>query len=157
MRETLRRLAQSGKTVFVSSHLLSEVRQMADVVGIIAAGRLVREGTMSEMLRGEGVVRMRVRPEDAARATELLANVGTTEPVAEGQRQAGWVSVRTTPDGAEQLNRTLAEAGIYASEIHVGSDLEELFLTLTSGSAGSDRDGTFQSIGTIGAEKGDQA
>ena len=50
MRETLRRLAGMGKTVFVSSHLLAEVRVLADVVGIIAAGRLVREGTLDSLL-----------------------------------------------------------------------------------------------------------
>ena len=46
MRETLKHFASTGKTVFVSSHLLAEVQQLADVVGIIAAGKLVREGTM---------------------------------------------------------------------------------------------------------------
>src|SRR6185436_7047941 len=53
MRETLKHLASIGKTVFVSSHLLAEVQVLADVVGIIAAGRLVREGTMEELLGSE--------------------------------------------------------------------------------------------------------
>src|SRR5439155_3873921 len=44
LRDTLKQLAASGKTVFVSSHILGEVEQLVDVVGIIAAGRLVREG-----------------------------------------------------------------------------------------------------------------
>ena len=44
MRDTLRALAASGKTVFVSSHILSEVQQMADVVGIIGQGRLDPRG-----------------------------------------------------------------------------------------------------------------
>ena len=156
MREMLRHLASIGKTVFVSSHLLAEVRQMADVVGIIAAGRLVREGTMSELLSGEGVVRVRVRPADVTRAAELLTGVGTPEPVTDAQREVGWLAVRATPDSAERVNRTLAESGLYASELHVGSDLEELFLTLTSGSGHTDRDGTFQKIATIGAEGEDQ-
>ena len=54
MRETLRHLASIGKTVFVSSHLLAEVQQMADVVGIIAAGRLVREGPDGGAARRRG-------------------------------------------------------------------------------------------------------
>ena len=66
MRETLRHLASIGKTVFVSSHLLAEVQQMADVVGIIAAGKLVREGTMQELLAAEGVVRVKVEPGEVA-------------------------------------------------------------------------------------------
>jgi ABC-2 type transport system ATP-binding protein len=157
MREMLRHLASIGKTVFVSSHLLAEVRQMADVVGIIAAGRLVREGPMRELLRGEGVVRVRVRPADQARAAELLTGLGAPEPVAEALREAGWLAVRTAPDGAEQVNRTLAENGVYASELHVGSDLEELFLTLTAGTTHADPDGTFQKIATIGEGSGEQA
>lgn len=54
IRETFRHLASLGKTVFVSSHLLAEVQQMADVVGIIAAGRMVREGSMQELLASVG-------------------------------------------------------------------------------------------------------
>ena len=69
MRETLKQLAASGKTVFVSSHILGEVQQLADVVGIIAAGRLVREGPIAELLQGEGVVRVRVDPAEMAAAS----------------------------------------------------------------------------------------
>src|SRR5438552_9933614 len=70
MRETLRRLAASGKTVFVSSHILGEVQVMVDMVGIITGGRLVREGPIKELLNDEGVVKVRVRGDelDAARA-----------------------------------------------------------------------------------------
>ena len=52
MRDTLRHLASTGKTVFISSHLLSEVSQLADMIGIIAAGRLVREGRIETLLSG---------------------------------------------------------------------------------------------------------
>ena len=54
MRETLKHFASTGKTVFVSSHLLAEVQQLADVVGIIAKGKLVREGTMQDLLADRG-------------------------------------------------------------------------------------------------------
>lgn len=62
MRDTLKTLASQGKTVFVSSHLLAEVQVMADVVGIIAAGKLVREGPLKELLSMQGVIKVRVRP-----------------------------------------------------------------------------------------------
>ena len=55
MRDTLRALAAAGKTVFVSSHILSEVQQLVDVVGIIARGRLVREGPVEDLLREAGL------------------------------------------------------------------------------------------------------
>jgi ABC-type multidrug transport system ATPase subunit len=149
MREMLRHLASLGKTVFVSSHLLAEVRQMADVVGIIAAGRLVREGRISDLLSSEGVVRVRVEATQEPRARELLAGLGAIQPQHGTEPEAGWLTVQLAPDRAGEANRTLAEAGIYASELHVGSDLEDLFLTLTSGSAQTDPDGTFQRITTV--------
>ena len=67
MRATLRHLASTGKTVFISSHILGEVQQLADVVGIVAAGKLVREGPMAELLHGESVVRVRVAPSESRR------------------------------------------------------------------------------------------
>ena len=72
MRDTLRQLAANGKTVFVSSHILGEVEQLVDVVGIIAAGRLVREGPMEALLTGEGVVRARVPPAQVDSALAIL-------------------------------------------------------------------------------------
>ena len=51
---TLRQLAASGKTVFVSSHILSEIQQTADRVAIIARGRLVTSGPVSEVLAARG-------------------------------------------------------------------------------------------------------
>src|SRR5919106_187924 len=89
MRDTLRHLAASGKTVFVSSHILGEVQQLADVVGIIAAGRLVREGTIQQLLHSEGVVRVRVAPEEADRAAAVLEPLAGPEGVAAGAHPGG--------------------------------------------------------------------
>ncbi len=79
MRDTLRALAASGKTVFVSSHILSEVQQLADVVGIIARGRLVREGSVETLLREEGAIgsgwRRRSSPSPAASSRPSSARV----------------------------------------------------------------------------------
>jgi ABC-type multidrug transport system ATPase subunit len=148
MRETLRHLASVGKTVFVSSHLLAEVQVLADVVGIIAAGQLVREGTMQELLGSEEVIRVRLPRGDVARATEVLAPVApatTGEDLDDGQV---WLSVQTVPHRAAEVNRLLAEAGIYASGLESGSDLEMLFLELTGGEPQPGSEGTFQGIGT---------
>ncbi|HYO43297.1 MAG TPA: ATP-binding cassette domain-containing protein [Candidatus Limnocylindrales bacterium] len=137
MRDTLRALAAAGKTVFVSSHILSEVQQLADVVGIIARGRLVREGRIEELLREEGSVRVRVTQGEvpAAGATlEAVAGPGTVR--AETGPEGGWLDVRIDPNRAGELNRALAGTGVFASRIEVGTNLEELFLGLT----GSGRD-----------------
>ena len=146
MRETLRHLASIGKTVFISSHLLAEVQQMADVVGIIAAGRLVGEGSMQELLASEGIVHVRVRPDEVPIAAETLGRLTTPDRVSVSTVGPGSISIQITPDRAAEVNRALAGAGVYASGISAGNDLEELFLTLTAASTSTDRDGRFASI-----------
>ena len=130
MRDTLRGLAAEGTTVFVSSHILAEVQQLADVVGIIARGRLVREGSIGELLRTEGSLRMRVAPDEvpaAAAALERLAGDGAVTA-----DEGGWIAVRVPEDRAADANRALAEAGVFASRIEAGTNLEALFLELTA-------------------------
>jgi ABC-2 type transport system ATP-binding protein len=144
MRETLRRLAAEGKTVFVSSHLLAEVRVLADVVGIIAAGRLVREGTLDSMLRDQGVVRVRVPQASVPAAREVMERVATVDAGAIADEDA-WLAVHVEPNRAGEVNRLLAEAGIYASGIESGTDLEDLFLELTGGETSAE--GGFGAIG----------
>jgi ABC-type multidrug transport system ATPase subunit len=151
MRETLRHLAAIGKTVFVSSHLLAEIQVMADVVGIIAAGRLVREGTMQELLGSQQVVRVRVARDASAAAIDILGSIGTAT-VGTGGPEADpdsvWLSVPAAPNRAAEVNRMLASRGIYASGLESGSDLEMLFLELTGGEPIPGSEGTFQGIGT---------
>jgi ABC-2 type transport system ATP-binding protein len=154
MRETLRHLASTGKTVFISSHVLGEVEQLADVVGIIAAGKLVREGPMEQLLEGEGVVRVRVAAteiDDATRVLGMFTGTGA-EPVA---GEEGWLSIRVEADRAAEVNRALALTGIYASGLETGSDLESLFLALTAGAPSSSSEGTF--FGLAGSNSGPPA
>ena len=152
MRETLRHLASTGKTIFISSHVLGEVQQLADVVGIIAAGKLVREGPIEQLLEGEGVVRVRVAPTEVDAATRVLGTLtsgGGAEPVA---GEEGWLSIRIDADRAADVNRALALAGIYASGLETGSDLESLFLALTAGAPSASSEGTF--FGLAGSNAG---
>jgi ABC-2 type transport system ATP-binding protein len=131
MRDTLRALAASGKTVFVSSHLLGEIQQMADVVGIIAAGRLVRQGPIADLLNAEGTVRVRVPTADAERAGQVLRELAGPEHVQAAQ--TGWISLRMNSDRIGEINRALGQAGIWATGLESGNDLEMLFLELTGG------------------------
>ena len=149
MRATLRHLASTGKTVFISSHILGEVQQLADMVGIIAAGRLVREGPMDQLLLGESVIRVRVAPGEVESATSVLAQLAPDEGVSRMAGEDGWLSVRIKPDRAAEVNRALATAGIFASGLETGSDLESLFLSLTGGSQDAGGEGTF--FGMAGA------
>ena len=103
MRETLRRLAASGKTVFVSSHLLAEVQVLADVVGIIARGKLVREGTLEAMLNDQGVVRVRVPRAQVADATTALQALAKVEAREHDEAAEQWLAVHLEPSRAAEV------------------------------------------------------
>jgi ABC-2 type transport system ATP-binding protein len=135
MRDTLKTLASQGKTVFVSSHLLAEIQVMADVVGIISAGKLIREGPLKELLSMQGVVKARVRPNLVDAAIQTLAPLAPAERLTETDRDEGWLAVHIAPDRAEDVSQKLAGAGIYVSGLESGNDLEMLFLELTGGQA----------------------
>jgi ABC-2 type transport system ATP-binding protein len=129
MRTLLQTFAEAGGTVFVSSHILPEIQQMADQIAIIARGRLVRSGPLDRLLHESGHVRIRVGPDEVTRAVELLSHV-TTDVQLDGLGP-GWISVAAAPTRAAELNRALVAAGVDVSGLEVGSDLEALFLSLT--------------------------
>ncbi len=126
MRTLLRGLAARGRTVFVSSHILSEVEHTCDRVAIVAHGKCIANGRVDELLRGT-TGRYRVRANDA-RAPDVLARSGwTVHPDGDGSFV---VDVGTAPSDA--VTRVLAEAGIFLSELSpVARSLEEVFLELT--------------------------
>jgi ABC-2 type transport system ATP-binding protein len=146
MRETLRSLAASGKTVFVSSHLLAEVKVLADVVGIIAAGKLVREGTLDSMLRDQGVVRVRVARGQVEAARSALETIAPVDARTNDDADDQWLAVHLEPSRAAEVNQRLAGVGVFASGLESGTDLEMLFLELTGGDATASHEGTFGRI-----------
>jgi ABC-type multidrug transport system ATPase subunit len=127
MRTLIRRLGTGGRTVLLSSHLLGEVQQICDRVGVIAAGRLLREGTVSE-LRGGGHLRVAAEPlHDALSVAERLFGVARVR-VHDG-------ALHLDVDAAEapRLNRELVLAGIAVRSLgwHERS-LEEIFFEMTA-------------------------
>ncbi|CAN5784003.1 ABC transporter ATP-binding protein [soil metagenome] len=133
LRESLRYLTSVGKTVLISSHILPEIEQLADVVGIINRGQLLREGPLSSLLEETGHVRVRVPVEDMSAAAEILRRVAPDRQLygTDSGEQAGWFTVAVSSARAQELNRALAQDGIFASGLQPGSDLESLFLQLT--------------------------
>ena len=132
MRTLIRRLGQGQHTVLLSSHLLGEVEQICDRVGVISQGRLVRESTV-EQLRGAAGVLVRAQPRDVARRmlTEMFG------PEAVGQVD-GALRVSTDPEHSAELNNRLAAAGVAVSELRpVQRSLEEVFFQLTGEEQGS--------------------
>jgi ABC-2 type transport system ATP-binding protein len=126
MRSLIRRLGTGSRTVLLSSHLLSEMEQVCDRVGIIRQGRLVREGTVDE-LRGEPAVTVRATPLDAARRT-LEQMVGAAAVTAVD----GTLRIAANPESAADINAKLVEAHIRVSELRPAErSLEEIFLKVT--------------------------
>jgi ABC-2 type transport system ATP-binding protein len=128
MRRTIRRLAEDGCTVLLSSHLLGEVHQICDQVGIIHHGRLISQGPIGEL---NGAGRLRVRAEPLERAEVKLCGMLGPEAV----RRTGEALLLSVEEGmASAVNRTLVADGIAVSELGWHQpDLEEVFLDLTGG------------------------
>src|SRR5690242_17626567 len=76
IRTLLRRLASEGRTVFVSSHLMSEMAQTAERVIVIGRGQIIADTTMAAFIRSASSGRVRVRTLDSARLTDLLRDDG---------------------------------------------------------------------------------
>ena len=131
MRRLIRELGKGDRTVLVSSHLLNEVEQICDRIGVIQSGRLIAQGTMDE-LRGEAGVLVRAEPGPKAR--EVLERLLGAPAV---HTKDGSFQLQTQPDRAAEINRALVEAGVAVSELRPNqSSLEEAFLHLTGEEAG---------------------
>lgn len=127
VRELIPNLAREGRTVFLCSHLLHEVQEVSDRVGIVRKGHLVAEGSVDELL-GRGRY-LRLRSEDNA----ALANVMSAIPWVSGVEMLdGFVRAAVPPDRAAELNKVLVGKGIYLAELAPWEgDLESIFLQLT--------------------------
>ena len=129
MRDMIRSLpAEFGVTVFLSSHLLSEVEQIASHIGIIHEGRLLFQGTLSD-LQADQQVQLTLGVNEADQAIETLTAAGWSV-----QRRAdGLLSVSAkTSEEAVRINKLLVEQGIEVFHLSlVRASLEDIFLTLT--------------------------
>ncbi len=135
MRDLMRRLVAEGKTIFLSSHVLTEVRQLCTRVAILNLGKLVTETTIEDLLRGHGEFSVTLEP---AQVNEALALVrrqpwGTTARI-----DATGALVTPAPDGrGRDLNLFLVQAGFAPDTLSQASqDLEQVFLQLTGNGEG---------------------
>jgi ABC-type multidrug transport system ATPase subunit len=127
MRDFIRSLAEGGRTVLLSSHLMGEIEQVSDRVGVIRDGALVAEGTVAQ-LRGRAGLRVRAEPQ--AHAAELIAALPGVESVS---ASGGLLEVVVDAGQAAAINRMLVEAGVAVSAIYAQTaSLEDVFLALTT-------------------------
>jgi ABC-2 type transport system ATP-binding protein len=126
LRDILVALAAEGRAVLISSHVLSEVEQTVDSVVVIGAGRLVMQGSLAELIKGDRRPAL-VRSPRAAELRELLEDEGA-RVVVDGRSD----SMLVHHASLEQIGTLAADHGIPIFELtHEVSTLEDRFLELT--------------------------
>ena len=130
MRDLLRRLAADGRTVLVSSHLLSEMQLLADDLVIIAAGRLVTQGKVETIVNGMAhAARVRVRTPEPEKLLAELGPAATVQRTDDGSLVVGGVE-------APAIGAAALRASVELHELTPERpDLEAVFLELTAGKA----------------------
>ena len=129
VRETCRRLAGEGRTVFISSHLMSEMAQTADQLLVIGRGRILSTGRVDDVIASATTDRVRVASPQATRLAELMAARNlAARPVAPSV-------LETTDATAAAIGELAAQGGIVLHELTtIHASLEEAYLNLTSDS-----------------------
>ena len=127
MRDLIRSLGSGERTVLLSSHLLSEVEQICDRVGVISGGSLIAEGTVEE-LRGGAALLVAAKPLDRARErVEQLLGAERVEVL------DGTLRLDTNPATAGRINYELVKADVEVTELRrIERTLEEAFLEMTN-------------------------
>jgi ABC-2 type transport system ATP-binding protein len=127
IRALVRSVAAEGMTVLISSHLLAEIEQVATHVGIMSAGRLLRQGTLAEVLGGAGS-RLTVTTVDPVGAVAALIRLGVREVRADN----GVVRGLLADTAAEKVAPALVLGGVPFTGLQVARPgLEEFFVSLT--------------------------
>lgn len=133
MRDLMHRLSTEGKTVFISSHLLTEVQQICTRVAIINLGKLVTESTVAELTQNHGEFRVTV--ERSRDAIELIK----AQPWGQGARSLDEHTLLTSApeQSGRELNLFLSQAGFVPELLErPAQDLEQVFLSLTNAGSG---------------------
>ena len=146
IRTLLRRLGDEGRTVVVSSHLLSEIEAACDALAVVRYGKLLYSGPLSDLVSeaGECVEAAPEHPGDVSRLAELLASRGWRTTVHEES-----VRVSAPASQSAEVNRAAADAGITLRALSPReASLEEVFLRMI-GDASSD-DGLAAGVQTAG-------
>ncbi len=131
MRNLVRELGAQGRTVFISSHLLSEIEHTCDRVGIVDRGRILRVGSVAELL-SLGGSQFRVKVPGGADARAQAQRTLTSAGWHVMADEAGDLLVDVEAERAHEITRTLAADGVYVGELApVARSLEEAFLAIT--------------------------
>jgi ABC-2 type transport system ATP-binding protein len=141
IRRLILRLSSLGKTIFLSSHILHEVQQVCNRVAILQKGNLVKQGDVSELLKDNEQVEVRLNSIDETQyavhilqtardqGASWLANVQSTT----NKRNQPVLVIEAAASRSAEVNAILAQHSLFAAEIHPREgSLEELYLEVTA-------------------------
>jgi ABC-2 type transport system ATP-binding protein len=131
IRDLLLALAGNGRTILLSSHLLTEVEKTCDHVTIVDRGRIVASGTPDALAGGGERIELRLAAHEVPAARSALEAAGFRVTDGGGSAEPGELRIEGAPDGTT-VSRVLGSAGIYPDELIRRRDsLEDVFLRLT--------------------------
>lgn len=140
IRQLIRRLAEAGKTVFISSHLLAEVQQVCNRVAILRRGNLIQQGLVHELLRSQEQIEIRMgnaeeneRALAFFRARQEQGSSWIKSIKLENHQQQPAIVLEAPGERSVEVNRLLAEQGLFAAAIYPREgSLESIFMELTA-------------------------
>lgn len=127
VRELIIKLGQEGKTIFLNSHLLHEVEQVCDHVGIIKEGKMIAMGAPNDLIKHGDTLQIRVNEVDKA-----VALLSEEDWVSSITREGDLLILKAPTERATDISALLAKNGVFISEMKAREDsLESFFLRLT--------------------------
>ena len=134
VREMIRSLGTSDRTVLLSSHLLHEVEQVCDSVAILSKGKLIAQGKVADLVHSRAGEQVRLRTTDNAKAVEVLSAL---EWVADVTMDGESVVVVAPSERSPELSAALGRSEVYVTEMAADEmSLEQYFLDITGGDQG---------------------
>jgi ABC-2 type transport system ATP-binding protein len=126
VRNLVKYLASEGRTIFLSSHLMSEMAQTADHLIVIGRGRIIADAPIKEIITGKGQARTRVRTDQPEQLVRLLANDGVSVQVQDHEL------LEVTGMAPRQIARTALDNHVMVYELTpLQASLEEAYMALT--------------------------
>ena len=133
VRDLIRSLGGANRTVILSSHLLNEVEQVCDSVGILSHGRLIAQGDVAELLQERGQPQVRIRTTDDRKAFEILTALAWVESVSSDN---GYLVAGVDAARSWEITAALSRNEVYVAEMTAAQmSLEQYFLDVTDEAA----------------------
>lgn len=141
IRQFIQRLSLLGKTIFISSHILSEIQQVCNRVAIMQKGHLIQQGRVDELLRHNEQIEVRFSQEDETLSAQNVLLQAQSQGsdwirgvrIERSRQNQSWLLIEAPIAQTGEINALLMRQNLFAVELHPREgSLEEIFLQLTS-------------------------